>query len=75
MLIQAQQANATLRRTALYRRVERHLQERFINYVPLLNTQQAYAFRRRLVGVEIDPLGQALGQAALANSDYENGLG
>lgn len=57
MLIQAQQANATLRRTALYRRVERHLQERFINYVPLLNTQQAYAFRRRLVGVEIDPLG------------------
>ena len=25
--------------------------------------------------VEIDPLGQALGQVALANADYEDGLG
>ena len=41
--------------------------------------QHAEGWRRHshlgFSAVEIDPLGQALGQAALANSDYENGLG
>ena len=41
--------------------------------------QHAEGWRRHshlgFSAVEIDPLGQALGQAGLANSNYENGLG
>ena len=35
---------------------KRQWQEQHIGYVPLVNTQQAYAYTQRLVGVEVDPL-------------------
>ena len=57
LLIRAQAVTDAQQRIDLYRQVERRLQEQILGYVPLLNTQQACAFRSHLQGVEVDPLG------------------
>lgn len=56
-LLHAQALADPQQRIDAYRAVERRLQEHIVGYVPLLNTQQGYAFGPRLWGVEIDPLG------------------
>ncbi len=56
-LIAAQAITDRDARIQAYRKIERQYQEKYIGYVPLLNTQQGYAFGKRLKGVQVDPLG------------------
>ena len=56
-LLAAQRLQDAGERVAAYREVERLLQERVRGYVPLVNTQQALGYSKRLEGLEIDPLG------------------
>lgn len=56
ILMRAQALTDAQQRIAAYRSVERRWREQVIGYVPLVNTQQAFAYGPRLIGVEVDPL-------------------
>ena len=57
LIVQAQSMTDVQERVAAYRAIERIQQETQVGYVPLVNTQQGYAFGGRIEGVEVDPLG------------------
>jgi len=56
-IVRAQSLTDKTKRVAAYRAIERLEQENQVGYVPLTNTQQGYAFGKRITGVEVDPLG------------------
>ncbi len=57
-LLQAQAITDQTKRVQTYRAIEKQYQEKYIGYVPLLNTQQGLAYTNRLKNIQVNPLGQ-----------------